>query len=335
MYGKDVEILKPRDNLFQPSDAQYSVTQDLVVEAISGDPLDLENKTLFQDAGSGFEEARGSVTKSEQFVKDGKTYYKLSLDYDFDKDINVFGSLFGEFQVHPKTRVITAVSAGATILDVDSTVGFGTTGTLVINSSAGTATQVTYTSKTLNQFFGCANVPDVLSETEARTNITAYGYQGPGATNPITVRVGAVLSDIEFDPTTNGLKDKDSLKIDSLVKRRLDSKSNNWIFNIPAVYDIKSVTLVDSSDFTYRFQTFDTLTLYDGDSIDVLTQTGVRITSQITSIENENTFQVRVGQQLIETQKHTIFKNLTKVPRFAPDFCARWRVRTRSKTHEK
>ena len=313
LYGKDVEILKPRDNLFQPSDAQYSVTQDLVVEAVTGDPLNLQNKTLFQDAGSGFEEARGSVTKSEQFVKDGKTYYKLSLDYDFDKDINVFGSLFGEFQVHPKTRVITAVSAGATILDVDSTVGFGTNGTLVIDSSAGTATEVTYTSKTLNQFFGCANVPDVLSETEARTNVTAYGYQGPGATNPITVRVGAVLSDIEFDPTTNGLKDKDSLKIDSLGKRALDSKSNNWIFNIPAVYDIKSVTLVDSSDFTYRFQTFDALTLYDGDSIDVLTQTGVRITSQITSIENENTFQVRVGQQLIETQKHTIFKNLTKV----------------------
>ena len=313
LYGKDVEILKPRDNLFQPSDAQYSITKDLVVEAVTGDPLDLANKTLFQDPGSGFEEARGSVTKSEKFVKDGKTYYKLSLDYDFDKDINVFGSLFGDFKVHPKTKVITAVSAGSTILDVDSTVGFGTTGTLVINSSAGTATEVTYTSKTLNQFFGCANVPDVLSETEARTNITAYGYQGPGATNPITIRIGAVLSEIEFDPNTNGLKDKDTLRIDTLGKRALDAKSNNWTFNIPAVYEIKSVTLVDISDFTYRFETFDPLTLYDGDSIDVQSQTGFRVTSQITSIENETTFQVRVGQALITTQKHTVFKNLTKV----------------------
>ena len=53
--------------------------------------------------------------------------------------------LFSEsFKFIPKTRVITAVSAGATILDVDSTVGFGTNGTLVINSSTGTATQVTY-----------------------------------------------------------------------------------------------------------------------------------------------------------------------------------------------
>jgi len=51
LYGVDVEVLKPRDNLFQPSDAQYSVTQDLVVEAVTGDPLNLENKTLFQNEG--------------------------------------------------------------------------------------------------------------------------------------------------------------------------------------------------------------------------------------------------------------------------------------------
>ena len=69
LYGKDVEILKPRDNLFQPSDAQYSVTQDLVVEAVSGDPLDLENKTLSKILVLGLKRQEDSVTKVEKFCK--------------------------------------------------------------------------------------------------------------------------------------------------------------------------------------------------------------------------------------------------------------------------
>ena len=313
LYGVDVEVLKPRDNLFQPSDAQYSVTKDLVVEAIIGDPLNLENRTLFQNEVGGFQEARGSVTKVEKFSRGEKDYYKLSLDYDFDKDINVFGSLFGDFQVHPKTRVITAVSAGSTILDVDSTVGFGSTGTLALNSAAGTPTLVSYTSKTLNQFFGCQNVPDVLSETEARTNIVAYGYEGPGQTNPIAVRVSAVLSEIEFDSDTNGIKDKDTIKIKSLGKRATDSKSNNWVFNIPSVYDASSVSLVDISDYTYRFITYDRITLYDGDSVNIISSDGISFSAEITSIENENTIQARIGQAINEGLSYKISKNLTKV----------------------
>ena len=49
LYGKDVEVILPRDYLIQPSDAQYRVTRDLVVEAIDGDPNNLLNLTLYQD----------------------------------------------------------------------------------------------------------------------------------------------------------------------------------------------------------------------------------------------------------------------------------------------
>jgi len=313
LYGVDVEVLKPRDYLFEPSDAQYRVTKDLVVEPIYGDPLDLVNRTLFQDETDDFNQARGSITKVEKLTKNSKDYYKISLDSDYDKDINVFGSIFGNFQVHPKTRVITAVSAGATTLDVDSTVGFPTSGTLVVTSAQGVENYINYSSKTLNQFFDCQGTPDILSETDVRFDVYAYGYSGVGTDNPVHVRIGAVLSDLEFLDAPYGLHEADTIKIKALGSSLTDKKSNNWIFNIPSVFDIKTVELVDTSDYTYRFTTFDRLTLYDGDSVNVLASNGVSFAAQVTSIENESTFQVRIGTGINEGLSYKVYKNLTKV----------------------
>ena len=60
----------------------------------------------------------------------------------------------GVFTVPGKTKVVGGASAGATIIDVDSTVGFGTTGTIISGSNS----HIDYTSKSINQFFGCTGV---------------------------------------------------------------------------------------------------------------------------------------------------------------------------------
>ena len=55
LYGEDVEIIKPSNLLLTPSNADYRVTQDYVVEKIQGDPLDLKNLTITQKrTGQGF-----------------------------------------------------------------------------------------------------------------------------------------------------------------------------------------------------------------------------------------------------------------------------------------
>ena len=41
--------VKPRDFLFIPSDADYKVSKQIVVESLEGDPMDLINRNLFQD----------------------------------------------------------------------------------------------------------------------------------------------------------------------------------------------------------------------------------------------------------------------------------------------
>jgi len=107
LYGKDVSIIKPKEYLFRPSDAHYEITKDLVVESIEGNPENLLNCTLIQDEYSDFTKAYASIAKVEKIVsRDGKEYYKLSIDSGYNKDILFDGALHGEFKVHPQTKVI-------------------------------------------------------------------------------------------------------------------------------------------------------------------------------------------------------------------------------------
>jgi hypothetical protein len=51
-----LSIIRPKEYLFRPSDAQFQVTTDLVVESIEGNPENLINSTLIQDEYIGFTE---------------------------------------------------------------------------------------------------------------------------------------------------------------------------------------------------------------------------------------------------------------------------------------
>jgi hypothetical protein len=107
LYGEDATIIKPREYLFRPSDAHYQVTTDLVVESIEGNPENLINSTLIQNEYTGFTKAYAPITDVEKIVsKNGKEYYKLSIDSGYNKDSRVDGALYGEFKVHSQTKVI-------------------------------------------------------------------------------------------------------------------------------------------------------------------------------------------------------------------------------------
>ena len=43
----------------------------------------------------------------------GQTFYKLSIDSGYNRDIRVDGAIYGSFEVQPTTKVIGAVSAGS------------------------------------------------------------------------------------------------------------------------------------------------------------------------------------------------------------------------------
>ena len=99
------------------------------------------------------------------------------------------------FIVPGRTRVTDPVSIGETVITVDTTVGFPTSGSLSL-PTASVAGVVTYTGKTANQFVGLDTALDVLSiGDDVRYNNVAYGYSFANNTKKIEVLITGVLKD--------------------------------------------------------------------------------------------------------------------------------------------
>ncbi len=263
LYGKDVEILKPRDFLFIPSQANYKVSKQIIVEPVEGDPRKLVNRNLFQDSVGGFEGVTVAVSDVETVVRGDKVYYKMSLDYDKNTE-----KVSGDFTIHPNTKLIDNVSIGATVLTVDSTVGFGTTGSLIANFNDGTSSIIGYESKSLTQFFGCSGVTRSIESTQdIKMNAYAYGYSGIGTADIVKVRVTGVLKDLDLNLNTATYTEVgDVIEPRGLGSKPDDLVSESLFYNISTTYDVKSIKLIDASNFTYQLSLYDSHAFIVGDS---------------------------------------------------------------------
>ena len=323
LYGEDCEVLRPREFLFRPSDADYRLTKDLVVESINGDPSQLLNCTLFQDAydNYGIGRAYAPITNIEKITYNQTDYYKFGTDYSYTTDIALRGSVYGEFSVHPSTQIITQVSGGSSVIDVDSTIGFPPTGELVITYESGAPGILTYRSKSVNQFYGVGvanttvagieNSESIASKDVIRLNVNAYAYVGIGTTSKVQVRIGNVLANPIIEESTYYYDKNDSAKVQSLGITTSGPKVNNWFYNLSIKYDIESIVLVDESDFTYTLVTYDKNDLKIGDKVVVTDVTGSTNDSTVSEIISSYSFSIK-GQGRISNAGSTVERKILR-----------------------
>ena len=315
LYGEDVDVIKPRDYLFKPSDAGYRITKDLVAEALSGNPLDLLNKTLYQDEYSdyGIENSYASITDVKKIFLGGKEYYQLGFDADYDKDLILQGTLYGNFSLHPKTIVVSQVSAGSTVIDVDSTIGFPDSGTLISTFSNGTEVALTYSGKSVTQFYNVSNTTsEIPPETEIRLDVYAYGYAGITTENPIKVRIGSVLSEVVIPDNTKLFSKNDTARIKTLGISSESVRRNNWIYNIANTYKVNSFILRDSSNYTYDLTTFDSNNFKIGDKLKITDSGSVSKDATVVDVLSEKSFSVRGQGQLNANLTYTVSRYILK-----------------------
>ena len=265
LYGKDVQVILPKRYLIEPSNAQYRVTRNFVVESIQGNIEELANKTVFQDQYGDIQKSFGTVTDIQRILKNGKEYYTLMLDYDFDKDITVSGSIFGELKIHPKTVITDSVSVSSDNIIVDSTIGFPDSGELIVDGEFSTIA-ISYNSKTVNQFLNCNGITEsITSGTDIALNTYAYGFDSNG--NQIRFRITGVIQDIDLPPNTKYYEKGDVAKLLALGYNKNYFQDNNWIFNKTVKCEIKSFT--SDGEFKYTIETYDDNGIYEGDSVEI------------------------------------------------------------------
>ena len=281
LYNENVKIVKPIDFVLTPSNAGYRITDDLILEGISGNPENLETTTLFQEKyDKTINKAYAPITSIEKIsVGAGKTFYRTKLDSGYNRDIRVSGATYGNFSVTPKTRLIGSVSIGSSVLNVDSTVGFAKTGELFVTYNDTTTGVVTYTSKSLNQFFGCTNVTGIM-EDASTIGINTFAY-APYNGEDIRVRINSIISDVSYPDNTVNYGNGDTARIKTLGVNEKSVKGTNWVYNISPNYKVNKVSLVDASDFTYRINLNVKSYLKIGDTITLIGSDGSNKTSTV------------------------------------------------------
>ena len=254
LYNEVPEILNLEENLLKPSSANYVVRKIATAEVISGDPLLLRGQSIFRSKLNNTD-ISASVSEVEPFTRVGVgTFYKFQLFVDDSGSIDILNN----FNIIPNTRVIDPVSVGSSIITVDSTVGFDTSG--IILSGINT---ITYTSKTVNQFLGCAaastgsfNSP--INPTDSvRSDDFYFGYENGDLSKIVKLRFSGVIS--EFVQIKSIIVDDgDIISVKSVGDNVNNPEtgrtykqifSNSWVYNTASSYDVSPTSTSESISF--------------------------------------------------------------------------------------
>ena len=306
LYGKDSSVIRPSEYLFKPSDADYRVTIDMVVEKNIGDPLDLKSRTLYQDSTK----ARGSVCNVEKLNWDYASlgidkeafnikseYYQVSIDYGYQRDIDVTGTVYSTFEPAAKTQLVNTAGIGATIIDVDSTVSFGSTGEIILKDNDYNDVVVQYTSKSINQFIGITTLTTEIPNTSNVTqNDFAYSYKG--IDDIINVRITGSLKDFNVFDDTFSLNSDDTIGVKTLGYPSSSFKENNWFFNIKTDWNVKELILVDASESTYKVELYSNHYFYNGYKVRLIGSNGIVREGYVTSINTNKGFTVKLSSTI-------------------------------------
>ena len=287
LFGETPKIIDLENLLIKPSSAEYVRRKIVVAEVLSGNPVKLEGQTIFKNND---QNTSASISEVETISRKGKIYYKLLLFTGYD---DVFSPITGDFNITGNTKNIGYVGAESSVITVDSTIGFPQSGKIYSGDNV-----ITYTDKSINQFFGCSGITvEISPSSNIYSDEIYYGYEDGDTTKKVELRITGVLSDYKELTTESPIKVGENITVKHLgevIKNPETNSSykeifaNSWIYNTSSRYQIKSL---DSSTQITLKSKIDKSSLKEGDYIEILvrnTQTIVSSDHLITLIDDVN-----------------------------------------------
>ena len=315
LYNEEVKIIRPGESLIRPSDANYQVTNDFAVESVDGDPFDLVNLTLFQSEYGDINSAYGPVSNVEKLnVKTGGDYYRVKIDAGYNRDLNYEGAVYGAFSVHPKTSVIGDVLENSTSIDVDSTIGFPESGEVQFTYADGNIGFTSYTSKSINQFYGCDNIVGKILDNSS-VGINTYARATNEFGEEIRVRISSVLDSLDPDPNAYFYNEGDSIALNSLGVNFKNLKSKNWISNFATKYNVLDISLSDSINNSYSI-TLDVPHIFRiGENIKLVDEINETFIGTILSVNSEKDLVLKFDFAISteSSKKYKVHRYISKI----------------------
>ena len=243
LYGQEPKIIDLEEYLIKPSSAKYIRRERIVAEKIKGNPLNLKGQTITRSTDS---TTTASLSEVQPVLGISGTGINTSTDYyilDAFIGYNDEEFITGTFDVTGKTKVIGDVPIDSNVITVDSTIGFGNTGTII----SGINTNITYTDKTINQFLGVSGVDNpIFSQDSIRDDDYIFGYEDGDLSKKVELRITGILSKFIPDPDNRLSIDNESIIVKSVGEKigssEFDSNksifANSWIYNTSITYQL-------------------------------------------------------------------------------------------------
>jgi hypothetical protein len=287
LFGIDPKINDLEKYLIKPSYANYVRRKTLSLELISGNPSNLVGETLYQDndvLNDKFNAASGPISEVSNIRGN---YFKISLFTGFDERSLTDGT----FVVPGKTRNIGEVGLGASVITVDSTIGFSSTGTLSIG-----ATTYTYGQKSICQFFDVS--PLIATTVPNNTDISApnivYGFENGDSSKRVEFKVTGVLSRFLANQPLQNLDEDSSIRIRNLgrlienpeINRGYEEIFfNSWMYNTSARYEVSSFS---GSGFVLE-GTIDKSSIRKNDTVEIVNRNSELVEATGLTVASVNT----------------------------------------------
>ena len=312
LYGVTPKIVNLENLLTKPSSANYVRREVIVAEAIYGDPSNIIGQSLVKSTDLN---TNASISDVQIMTRQGKTYHKIFLFIGY----NDSSAITGTFNVTPSTRVI---STDSSVITVDSTIGFPSSGEIVYGNNT-----ITYTSKSINQFFGCTSIPSsgIPTASILRSDEYYYSYENGDTSKIVKLRITGVLS--KFIPLSENYNASEGEEIyvknvgeviKNAGKNRKEILANSLIYNTSTRYQVKSIS---GTDFVL-YSTPDNSSIKVNDLVDILE----RDTENV-QVSTQNIPYVKK----IEGDKITL-DNLSGLPSGFPEINQKYDIRRRINT---
>jgi hypothetical protein len=314
LYGVTPQVVNLEDFLIKPSSAEFIRREIVIAERISGDPSKLVGQTIqkFND-----ENTSASISEIELFTRNNIQYFKISLFVGY----NDTSAILGNFTITPNTKSLKNVPIGSEVISVDSTIGFPEQGTIISGNNT-----ITYTSKSINQFFGCTGIiSEIFSTDDIRSDEIYFGYENGDLNKKVELRLTGVLSKFVQVSDTLNLDEGQIISVKNigdLIKNPQQNKTykevfaNSWIYNTGSRYEIENI-----NNYTLK-SPIDRSSLKIGDEVEILE----RDTNNVVSLSGAYV------SNIIVSENRVIIDNLTFTAENGVQYDLRRKINTANST---